>query len=120
MKPVAVVAICLAVLVVGILIGRLSMGFTPGGTFGTSFPAGGEVQNDAAAGGATVNTSQLSDSQRAMLRAFGIDTDSVTITPAMVACAEGRLGAARVEEIRNGAAPTMAEGAMLFACYQSN
>ena len=119
MKPVAIVAVCLLVFVVGFIAGRFSVGFSDTGTFSTSFPAG-DVSQEETAGGATVSTSNLSDSQRQMLAAFGIDADSVVITPAMMACAEAKIGAARVEEIKGGATPSMGEGAMLFACYQGN
>jgi hypothetical protein len=53
-----------------------------------------------------------------MLEAMGIDADSVNITPEMVACAEAKLGAARIEEIKNGATPSFSEGASLVACYR--
>jgi hypothetical protein len=70
------------------------------------------------AGGATVNTANLTDGQRKMLQALGIDADNVTITAEMVACAEAKLGAARIEEIKNGATPSFSEGASLVACYR--
>ena len=69
-------------------------------------------------GGATVNTSSLTPGQRQMLEAMGIDADTVNITPEMVACAEAKLGAARVEEIKNGATPSFTEGASLVGCYR--
>ena len=69
-------------------------------------------------GGTTVNTSSLPESQRQMLEALGIDADNITITAEMVACAEAKLGAARVEEIKNGATPSFTEGATLIACYR--
>lgn len=68
--------------------------------------------------GTAVPTSALSDGQRKMLEAMGIDADSVNITPEMVACAEAKLGAARIEEIKNGATPSFTEGASLVACYR--
>lgn len=68
--------------------------------------------------GTTVNTSSLSDSQRRMIESFGIDPDSITITPEMIACAEAKLGSARIEEIKNGATPSFSEGASLMACYR--
>ena len=68
--------------------------------------------------GTTINTSNLPDGQRKMLEALGIDANSVTITPEMVACAEAKLGAARIEEIKNGATPSFSEGASLVACYR--
>jgi hypothetical protein len=68
--------------------------------------------------GMTINLSSLSDSQRAMLKTFGITGDTVTLTPAMMACAEAKVGAARIEEIKNGATPSFSEGASLIACYR--
>jgi hypothetical protein len=77
-----------------------------------------DTQDTSTQEGATVNTSSLSAGQRQMLEAMGIDADSVNITPEMVACAEAKLGAARIEEIKNGATPSFSEGASLVACYR--
>ena len=89
----------------------ISNAFNPAdNTTDTTVPASGN--------GTTVQTSSLSDSQRQMLNALGIDADSVTITPEMVACAEAKLGTARIEEIKNGATPSFSEGASLVACYR--
>ena len=65
-----------------------------------------------------VSQNQLSAEQRALLTKFGIDADSITITAAMIACAEAKIGAARLEEIKAGATPSLSEGASLVACYQ--
>ncbi len=67
---------------------------------------------------APVSTDSLTDSQKKMLESFGVDTNAITVTAAMIACAETKLGAARVEEIKNGATPSMLEGASLIACYR--
>lgn len=77
-----------------------------------------DTQDTSADGGATVDTNSLSAGQRQMLEAMGIDADTVNITPEMVACAEAKLGAARIEEIKNGATPSFSEGASLVACYR--
>lgn len=69
-------------------------------------------------GGTTINTSNLTDGQLKLLNAFGINPDEITITPAMITCAESKLGTARVEEIKNGATPTFTEGISLVVCYQ--
>jgi hypothetical protein len=68
--------------------------------------------------GTQVNANSLSDSQKQMLQSFGIDPNTITITAEMVACAEAKLGAARIEEIKNGATPSFSEGASLVACYR--
>ncbi len=70
-------------------------------------------------GATTVNASQLTPGQRKLLETLGVDTDSITITPEMIACAEAKVGASRVAEIQNGATPTFMEGASLMACYSS-
>jgi len=69
-------------------------------------------------GGTTVSANNLTDGQKAMLKAMGVDTDNITITPEMVACAEAKLGSARIEAIKNGATPSFSEGATLVACYR--
>jgi len=68
----------------------------------------------------TIDTSALPDSQRKLLETLGMDTDSITVTPEMVACAEAKLGVARMDEIINGATPTFTEGLKLAACYTIN
>ncbi len=66
-----------------------------------------------------VDSSNLTEGQIKLMKALGVDPASVTITPAMVACAESSLGGARVEEIKNGATPSIIEGGKLVACYNS-
>ena len=104
------------ILVAGFLLGRFS-------TFGGSYVnnaarVNDAVTNDSAGTGTTVPTDSLSAEQKQMLSSFGIDPNNVTITPEMIACAEGKLGAARIEEIKNGATPSFTEGASLIACYR--
>lgn len=67
---------------------------------------------------AAVSAANLNDGQRKMLAALGINADEIVITEAMVACAEAKLGAQRMEEIKNGATPSFSEGAKLVACYR--
>lgn len=80
----------------------------------------GNTSSSSAAGeeGTTVGANSLTDGQKKLLQAFGIDPSKVTITPQMIACAEAKLGVARVEEIKNGATPSFSEGASLVACYR--
>lgn len=66
----------------------------------------------------TISTSNLTDSQKKMLSALGIDAESIVVTPEMSACADSSLGAARMDEIINGATPSFTEGAKLVACYK--
>jgi hypothetical protein len=65
-----------------------------------------------------IDASMLSEGQIKLLQTLGVDTDNITITPEMVACAEAKVGAARMEEIKNGATPSFGEGASLVACYK--
>jgi len=69
-------------------------------------------------GSVTVTTSALTDGQRKLLGALGIDADSITVTPEMMACAEAKVGAARIEEIKAGDTPTFLEGLSLLGCYR--
>lgn len=65
-----------------------------------------------------VSTDSLTDAQKKMLESFGVDTNAITVTATMVACAEAKLGKERIEQIKNGATPSMLEGASLMACYR--
>lgn len=68
----------------------------------------------------TIETSDLSPGQRRLMETFGIDADNVEITPAMIACAEAKLGVDRVAEIRSGATPSFTEGLSLATCYKTS
>lgn len=63
---------------------------------------------------------QLTADQRKLLESFGIDSNNVTVTAEMIACAEAKLGASRVAEIKGGATPSFMEGTKLLACYNAN
>jgi hypothetical protein len=65
-----------------------------------------------------VSSNTLTDSQKKMLESFGVDTNAITVTATMIACAEAKLGKARIEEIKNGATPSMLESASLLTCYK--
>ena len=60
----------------------------------------------------------LTEGQRKLISAMGLDPNNFTITSTMVACAEAKIGVARVEEIKNGATPSLSEGVSLYACYK--
>lgn len=66
----------------------------------------------------TVSTSDLPETQRAILDTLGMDGASITITPKMVECAIDSIGAERVDEIQKGDAPSLAEGLTLIACMK--
>jgi hypothetical protein len=113
----------LLVFIIGFGLGRMTDGGPADIAVGVQESVTGQNNADApnaAQGtqGTTVNTNSLTDGQRQMIEALGIDADNITITPQMVACAEAKLGAARVEEIKNGATPSFSEGASLMACYR--
>jgi hypothetical protein len=57
----------------------------------------------------------MSEDQKKMLSALGIDVNK--ITPEMITCAETSLGATRTAEVKNGASLSFAEKAKLIACY---
>jgi len=69
-------------------------------------------------GNVSIEASSLTDGQIKLLSALGIDANNITVTPAMIACAETSLGDDRVVEITNGATPSFSEGLKLAACYQ--
>lgn len=105
---------------VGFVVGRFS---GVGSTFvaGTSDTGGSQetsANTNAAQGGTAIDASQLTDGQKKMLAAMGIDPNTIVITQEMIACAEASLGPARVEEIKNGASPSFSEGVKLAACYR--
>ena len=69
-------------------------------------------------GATTINSSNMTEGQRKFISALGLDPNNVTVTAEMIACAEEKLGAARVEEIKNGATPSLIEGGKLVVCYE--
>ncbi len=107
---------------VGVYVGRVTEG-TPL-SFGansynkTQSEESGTIQGTVSNEGGTASEIAVTEGQRKLLAAFGLDADSVTITPAMIACGEAKLGAARIEAIKNGATPSFTEGASLVACYK--
>lgn len=66
----------------------------------------------------TISTDNLPPAQKKVLDTLGIGSKQVTITPGMVSCAVDTLGTTRAFEIKNGAAPTLAEGLTLLACLK--
>lgn len=79
---------------------------------GSQMTAEGEVANES-----EVSASNMTEGQRKLISAMGLDPDKITITEEMVICAETKLGVARVEEIKTGATPSFSEGVTLVACY---
>lgn len=66
--------------------------------------------------GIPLNSLPLSDGQKSTLETMGVDVETFVITPAMQLCAEEKLGAARMEEIINGAEPSFLEATKLISC----
>jgi hypothetical protein len=60
--------------------------------------------------------SHMTDDQKQMMRALGIDIEK--LTPAMITCAETNLGTDRFESIKNGSTPSLTEKLELVACYK--
>lgn len=65
-----------------------------------------------------IEVNKLSDTQQEILKTFGVKSDTLTITPTMITCAEEKLGAPRVAEITNGAAPSPFEAVSLAGCFK--
>ena len=78
-----------------------------------------ETGKDARNQAVDVKSNNLTEEQLSLARALGIDPKNVTITQEMIVCAESKLGADRVEEIKNGATPSFGEGVTLAGCYTS-
>lgn len=71
-------------------------------------------------GGTTDKNPMLSASQEKALQAIGVDPAKLpsTITPAMIACFEVKLGAERTLQIKNGDAPTAVDFFKAQSCLQ--
>lgn len=61
----------------------------------------------------------LSDSQKKTAATFGINVETFIITPAMLACAEVKLGTSRLEAIIAGQSPTFTESFSLMGCLSA-
>ena len=67
-----------------------------------------------------IDTSQLTEEQKAAAEQFGIDVDNIVVTEAMRTCAVDAVGEARLLELQNGATPSLFEGLSLLGCFSSN
>ena len=122
-KNILLAILFIVVFCAGLMLGRLT---APMGTVLQTPLSGSQTNSQTDSDTDTAQTpeanttnvaAEMTDAQRNMLKSFGLDPDTITITPSMVACAEAKVGAARVEEIRNGATPSIMEGASLLGCY---
>ena len=66
----------------------------------------------------TISTDSLPPAQKKVLDTLGVGSKQITITPGMVSCAVDTLGATRALELKNGAAPSLAEGLTLLTCLK--
>ncbi len=66
----------------------------------------------------TVKTAELSDTQQNILKTFGFEGESFTVTPSMIVCAEEVLGSARLSEVLGGSSPTTIESMKLLPCFK--
>jgi len=84
----------------------------------------GEVEtslgNDANETAFTISMDSLPTAQQLLLKGMGISGDTLVITKGTVACAEAKMGEARVAEIKNGSSVTVGEGSTLVGCYNAN
>ena len=129
MKRHNIVLVSLLTFVVGYVLGTVTGPFAlfllfPPSTDTVSVPAevggvvdetGSAIVDTVPATGFTIDVAGLPSAQQTALRAVGIE-DTLTITPAQVECAVAQVGAARVEAIKAGAAPTLLEATKLAAC----
>ena len=65
-----------------------------------------------------IQKSDLPSVQQSALDAVGVTGDTITITPAMISCAENVLGKERVDEIIAGAVPGPLETFRLAPCIK--
>ncbi|MFT7507272.1 MAG: hypothetical protein ACI92I_000415 [Acidimicrobiales bacterium] len=79
-------------------------------------PEATPVANSIPDEGLKVDTSAISDEQKAAAEKIGIDLDTTTITPEMVSCAELKLGSSRIEELLNGSTPSALESVSIIGC----
>lgn len=64
-----------------------------------------------------IDTTTLSDGQRGVLETFGVEGETIEITPAMLECAKEKIGQERLDAIIAGDTPGFFEGVQLASCY---
>jgi hypothetical protein len=87
----------------------------PAESVGTTSPS--SLVRSVSEAGVTLDTSALTDGQRTLLESLGVDTDSITLTPDMIVCAEAKIESERLTAIKKGDTPSFFEGAKLMTCY---
>ncbi len=68
----------------------------------------------------TISAESLTDTQKSMLKSFGVTDSEFVITETMLTCAKTGVGEGRLGEILNGSAPTPFEAMKLLPCIKSN
>lgn len=105
----------------GFLLGRMtsSQGTILTGSDSTNVSGQQDSAADTVTGSdTTIDSSNMTDGQRKLISSLGLDPNNVTVTAEMIACAEAKLGVARIEEIKNGSTPSFTEGVSLAVCYK--
>lgn len=115
-QTVLTVVLTIVLLGVGFFVGRMTA--PQQGTFSTGSSTESTDKTEQPSEGTSIDSSNMTEGQRKFISAMGLNPDNITITAQMVACAEAKLGVARMEEIKNGATPSIMEGASLVACYK--
>lgn len=112
--------LCVVVFGVGFLMGNFTaqQGVSIIGNGGTEEASESTAESADNTDDIAIDSSSLTDGQRKLISSFGLDPDNMTISAEMVACAEAKFGAARIEEFKNGASPSLTEKAGLVACYK--
>lgn len=77
------------------------------------------THNDIPTESIVVDIESMSPSQKKILESLGYTSGSLTITPAMITCAEDAIGKDRLNEIINGSAPTPLESLKIIPCFKS-
>jgi len=67
----------------------------------------------------SIDATSLPPGQQRVLETFGLDQATVTISPAVIACAEAAIGADRLAAITAGDTPAIMEGIKLANCYRT-
>lgn len=86
---------------------------------GTSSESGSLPEEKPTEEAITIPDSALTNEQRAILTAFGIDPKSVVITPTTIQCIYGKIGNDRALALQNGDTPSFSEALSILACIRT-
>jgi hypothetical protein len=85
----------------------------------TPTPQEKEVQKDTTPAPIVIQKSDLSESNKKIVETIGVTGDTITITPAMIQCAQDAVGETRIAEIIGGSAPSPLESMKLLPCTKA-